>query len=268
MDRDEEKDDNEEEVKEQELEMVTGGSLRVGEEQIIEHFPLVQNSPEDNQEMDNQVHDKFVEASNMVLQLITMGQGQVHDHYPQILESIKNVSTAVAIITSLQQSMLAHNYTLSIPNRSGTGDIGEVLSELQNFMVGITRGMDDSPMVTVNYGDPGETGIDGRQTLLQRIQEHCGNMLTAVMTLQGGREGIMSAFGYGHRDEACIAIPMPLNDRSKKKSIWNKDSDDCREAATEKPSPGKSGQKRKRAENNDFQSRRFSPRFAKKNKQT
>jgi hypothetical protein len=271
MDSDEEKHDNEEEVKEEELDHVTDGSLGVEDEQIVEHFGLVQNSPEDNQEMDVQVHDKFVEASNMVLQLITMGQGQVHEHYPQILESIKNVSTAVAILISLQQSMLAQNYTLSIPNQVGTCDIGQVLAELQNFMMGITRGIDGSPIVTVDYGDPAETVIDGRQTLLQRIQEHCGNMLTAVMMVQGGQEGIMSAFGYGHRDEACIAIPMPSNDRSKKKSIWKKDSDDCNEAAKEKPSPGKSGHKRKRAKNNEFQTRRFSPRIAKhmySNKQT
>jgi hypothetical protein len=69
------------------------------------------------QELDVTVHEKFVKASNMVLQMINMGNGKVHEHYPMILESIKNMSISLSIVTGLQQSLIQHNETLSITNK-------------------------------------------------------------------------------------------------------------------------------------------------------
>jgi hypothetical protein len=160
---------------------------------------LVQKSAEQEQEIDVKVHEKLVKVSDMVMELIYMGQGEVDEWDPMILQSIKNMSTTLAVLTGLQQCLMAANSLLSITKQEdGTYDIGKVLLELQNFMVKITGGADGVGLMLVNYGG-GQIHGGGGFNVIQRIYGYLENVL-AGMAMMTEPELSMSALRYEQRD--------------------------------------------------------------------
>jgi hypothetical protein len=198
---------------------------------------LVQKSAEEQQEIDVKVHAKLVKVSDMVMELINMGQGEVDEQYPMILQSIKNMSTTLAVITGLQQRLMAANSLLSIAKQEdGTYDIGKVLLELQNFMVKITEGDDGLGLMSVNYvGDQ----IYGDFNVIQRIYGYLENVL-AGMAMMTELELSMSALRYEQRDGQHIVFQEPSIRSNKKMCIWK---------AKEEQQSSEKGTKRKRTAN-------------------
>jgi hypothetical protein len=64
-------------------------------------------------------HRNFLQASNLVLQLAfvhPLKKGGLEPVYQEVLESVKNMSTSLSIVTSLQQELIADKKTLSFEN--------------------------------------------------------------------------------------------------------------------------------------------------------
>ena len=198
---------------------------------------LVPKSAEEQQEIDVKVHEKLVEVSDMVMELINMGQGQVDERYPMILQSIKNMSTTLVVLTGLQQRLMAANASLSIAKQEdGTYDIGKVLLELQNFMVNLTQAADGIGMISVNYGGD---QIDGAFNVIQRIYGYLENVV-AGMAMMPDSELSTSALRYQQRDGPRIVFQEPSIRSKEKMCIWT---------AKEEEQSSQQGTKRKRPEN-------------------
>jgi hypothetical protein len=198
---------------------------------------LMPKSAEEQQEIDVKVHEKLVEVSDMVMELINMGQGQVDERYPMILQSIKNMSTTLVVLTGLQQRLMAANASLSIAKQEdGTYDIGKVLLELQNFMVNLTQAADGIGMISVNYGGD---QIDGAFNVIQRIYGYLENVV-AGMAMMPDSELSTSALRYQQRDGPRIVFQEPSIRSKEKMCIWT---------AKEEEQSSQQGTKRKRPEN-------------------
>jgi hypothetical protein len=207
---------------------------------------LVQKSEEEDQEIDVKVHAKLVEVSDMVMELINMGQGKVDEWYPMILQSIKNMSTTLAILTKLQQRLMAANALLSIAKQEdGTYDIGKVLLELQNFMVEITEGGDGVGVMLVNYGgDQNHGGFN----IIQRIYGYLENVV-AGMAMMTDPELSMLALRYKQRDGQRIVFQEPSIHSNKKNYIWNaKEEEQSSQNGKKKEEGGKFANKSTAAE--------------------
>jgi hypothetical protein len=200
--------------------------------QITEDVVLVQKSAEEEQEIDVKVHAKLVEVSDMVMHLINMGQGEVDERYPMILGSIKNMSTTLAVLTGLQQRLMAANSSLSIAKQQdGTYDISKVLLDLQNFMVKITEGAHGRGVMSVNYR---ENQIRGDVNMMQRIYGYVENIL-AGMAMMTERELSISALRYEKRDGEQIVFQEHNIYSNEKMCIWKKDLDEDTNQPAKKP---------------------------------
>jgi hypothetical protein len=213
------------------------GMHTMDEDLVQKPADLVPKSAEEQQEIDVKVHEKLVEVSDMVMELINMGQGQVDERYPMILQSIKNMSTTLVVLTGLQQRLMAANASLSIAKQEdGTYDIGKVLLELQNFMVNLTQAADGIGMISVNYGGD---QIDGAFNVIQRIYGYLENVV-AGMAMMPDSELSTSALRYQQRDGPRIVFQEPSIRSKEKMCIWT---------AKEEEQSSQQGTKRKRPEN-------------------
>jgi hypothetical protein len=193
------------------------------------------------QELDVTVHEKFVKASNMVLQMINMGNGKVHEHYPMILESIKNMSISLSIVTGLQQSLIQHNETLSITNKDNEQcDIENILSEVQNFLCKVKKGKGGTAAIQVDYENEGRPKKDF-QNLLEKLSAYMGQgllpaTLDELRKLDESDED-QSIFRIDRRSDPAIGkqqFPTRViqgNDGStwEKKCIWIREMDESLE---------------------------------------
>jgi hypothetical protein len=213
------------------------GMHTMDEDLVQKPADLVPKSAEEQQEIDVKVHEKLVEVSDMVMELINMGQGQVDERYPMILQSIKNMSTTLVVLTGLQQRLMAANASLSIAKQEDdTYDIGKVLLELQNFMVNLTQAADGIGMISVNYGGD---QIDGAFNVIQRIYGYLENVV-AGMAMMPDSELSTSALRYQQRDGPRIVFQEPSIRSKEKMCIWT---------AKEEEQSSQQGTKRKRPEN-------------------
>jgi hypothetical protein len=193
------------------------------------------------QELDITVHEQFVQASNMVLQLINMGNGNVHEHYPMILESIKNMSISLSIVTGLQQLLIEDNETLSITNQDNEQcDIESILSEVQNFLCKVTTGKGGKAAIQVDYENEGRPKKDF-QNLLEKLSAYMGRgvlpaTLDQLHKLDESDED-QSIFRIDRRsDPAIVEQQLPTRviqgtDGStwEKKCIWIREMDESME---------------------------------------
>jgi hypothetical protein len=86
---------------------------------------------------EEEVHSSFQKASNDFLQLLGNASAP---YYPEVLESVKNISASLLILSSIQQELIARNQTLVVP---ATGSIDDVVNALQRVRLNVAYGQED-----------------------------------------------------------------------------------------------------------------------------
>jgi hypothetical protein len=210
----------------------TGGGIT---NEGLEEAMSVEESVAENETPEYQFHATLLKISNYALQLINMGSNtKVHPEYPQILESIKNVSMTLTILVQLQQFLLQQHHSLAIPTyEDGTYDINHVLLELQKFIVEITQEEPGRPLVKFSYS---EEGIAGHQNLIQKLRSYVGNLMPRMASMTGGPLGGKSTLSFNERRSCCepIVIQEPSSDSREKICLWKEEIDESQSQQTQK----------------------------------
>jgi hypothetical protein len=207
---------------------------------------LEDKDSESEQDLDVKVHEKFLEASNRVLELINMGTGNLGAHYPEILESVKTVSMTIALITGLQlEALITDNATLSVPN-----DINNLLLEIQNLQIALKKPKNDGgyPVVNVVYQ---ETPMKDHHNMLEKLNVYLDQFLPQLANMEGWTKQGMPTLNIQKRDGPACIIKDLTGTELTRRCVWHKGIDESagdKKPAAKTTNPRQIEAKRKRDE--------------------
>jgi hypothetical protein len=207
---------------------------------------LEDKDSESEQDLDVKVHEKFLEASNRVLELINMGTGNLGAHYPEILESVKTVSMTIALITGLQlEALITDNATLSVPN-----DINNLLLEIQNLQIALKKPKNAGgyPVVNVVYQ---ETPMKDHHNMLEKLNVYLDQFLPHLANMEGWTKQGMPTLNIQKRDGPACIIKDLTGTELTRRCVWHKGIDESagdKKPAAKTTNPRQIEAKRKRDE--------------------
>jgi hypothetical protein len=131
------------------------------DEEVPESASLARLGIDGQPDLKELAHEKFVEVSNIVLQVINMGDDGVDSSYPQILESIKSMCMTLELLTRMQLSLMRVGKQMTVSKRDdGTVDISDALSEIQNFFPDFSIRTSEAPIKYVERDIDESNGFD------------------------------------------------------------------------------------------------------------